>query len=114
MAKFKSLWDATGHEGDLFPASVYGVSAAGGKAATDAAQAQFFDGVWKLSLGFMGSFLIRRVVGIAHVADIDSIQDAEVRSGCERKALLFGRRLLVSGAKEFVSVKSLLQAAEAL
>lgn len=109
VSKFKALWNAHGHDGDLYPSSVYGQSVDGGKAATEASQSHFFQGVWQLSLGFIGSFLIRRVVGIAHVADMDTIADGTVRAGCERKALLFGRKLLVSGASEIPSVKSLLE-----
>jgi 5-methylthioribose kinase len=111
VSKFKSLWEAHGHEGDLYPASVYGASVDGGKAAVEAAQAKFFDDIWQLSLGFMGTFLIRRVVGIAHVADMDTITDESVRGECEKKALLFGRRLLVIGAKELATAKSLVEAA---
>ena len=44
--------------------------------------------------------MIRRIVGIAHVEDLDSIPDADVRANCERKALRFGRELLVN-AKSF-------------
>ena len=39
-----------------------------------------------------GAFLIRRLVGIAHVADMDCIEDADMRAACERRALRFGRR----------------------
>ena len=39
--------------------------------------------------------MIRRLIGIAHVADMNTIEDPDVRSGCERRALHFGRALLV-------------------
>ena len=38
--------------------------------------------------------MIRRIVGIAGVADLESISDDQVRTGCERRALLLGQRLL--------------------
>ena len=39
--------------------------------------------------------MTRRIVGIAHVADMDSIADADVRAACERRALKCGRRLML-------------------
>jgi 5-methylthioribose kinase len=38
------------------------------------------------------------VAGIAHVADLDSIEDTDGRSQCEKRALLFARRLVLSSA----------------
>ena len=55
------------------------------------------------------SFLkIRRIVGIAHVEDLESIKDADVRSSCEKVSLLFARRLVV-GMSKCRLVHSLLQ-----
>lgn len=36
--------------------------------------------------------MIRRLVGIAHVADMDRIEDPDTRAACEQRALRFGRR----------------------
>jgi len=41
-----------------------------------------------------GSFMIRRIVGIAGVADLEGISDDHARAACERRALLTGLRLL--------------------
>ena len=41
-----------------------------------------------------GAFIIRRIVGIAGVADLRDIPDVDVRAGCERRALMLGRVLL--------------------
>ncbi len=41
-----------------------------------------------------GAFIVRRIVGIAGVADLQTIADRSTRVGCERRALRFGRRLL--------------------
>lgn len=35
--------------------------------------------LWQDCVGFMGAVMIRRIVGIAHVAEMKSIQDADVR-----------------------------------
>lgn len=42
---------------------------------------------------------IRRIVGIAHVEDLESIKDTDVRSSCEKVSLLFARRLVVGMRK---------------
>ena len=36
----------------------------------------------------------RRIVGIAHVEDLESIKDRAVKVACERKALNFAKTLL--------------------
>lgn len=59
-----------------------------------------------------GAFIIRRLVGIAHVADMDTIADPALRAACERRALHFGRSLLVNPAT-FPSVEQLVGAAAA-
>ena len=45
--------------------------------------------------GFAGAKMIRRIVGIAHVADLDSIEDDAIRAEAERLGLAIGRRLIV-------------------
>jgi 5-methylthioribose kinase len=56
--------------------------------------------------------MIRRVVGIAHVKDLDSIEPADRRAACEGAALAFGRALLVGGAGAHSSVEALAAAAD--
>lgn len=46
------------------------------------------------SAGFAGSKMIRRIVGLAHVADIDTINDETIREQAERKALSIGKNLV--------------------
>ena len=36
----------------------------------------------------------RRIVGIAHVEDLETIKDRAMKAMCERKALNFAKRLL--------------------
>lgn len=66
-----------------------------------------------LLLHCAGAFIIRRLVGIAHTADMDSIADADVRAACELRALRFGRHLLVQGAATYKGVRELTAAAAA-
>lgn len=44
--------------------------------------------------GFAGVEMIRRVLGLAHVADLDSIADEQVRAPLERAALTVAARLI--------------------
>ena len=43
--------------------------------------------------------MIRRILGLAHVEDLESIADPDLRAICERKALKLARTLMVEGAK---------------
>lgn len=60
---------------------------------------QFLQQVWTDAIGYCGSELIRRTIGLAHVADLDSIDDAEMRTECQRSALSLGRALIVNAAQ---------------
>ena len=57
---------------------------------------QFLQQVWADAVGYCGTELIRRTIGLAHVADLDSITDAEMRAECQRSALNLGRALIVN------------------
>ncbi|MDQ9128304.1 S-methyl-5-thioribose kinase [Serratia fonticola] len=57
---------------------------------------QFLQQVWTDAVGYCGTELIRRTIGLAHVADLDSITDAEMRAECQRNALNLGRALIVN------------------
>ncbi|CAI1017152.1 S-methyl-5-thioribose kinase [Serratia quinivorans] len=57
---------------------------------------QFLQQVWTDAVGYCGSELIRRTIGLAHVADLDSIDNAEMRAECQRNALGLGRALIVN------------------
>ncbi len=52
--------------------------------------------IWDDTLGFAGCKMIRRILGLAHVEDFESIEDTGIRAACERRALNFGRQLLVN------------------
>ncbi|WP_442599272.1 S-methyl-5-thioribose kinase [Neobacillus sp. D3-1R] len=54
------------------------------------------------SLGFAGCELIRRTIGLAHVADLDSIEDNEQRINAKKQTLSLGS-LLIKSRKEIKS-----------
>lgn len=71
------------------------------------AQNQYLSSIWRDSIGFTGMKMIRRIVGIAHVADLESITDHDVRSACEKRALVFARGLVVASHKNSIAADGL-------
>jgi len=49
--------------------------------------------------GFAGAKMMRRVIGISHVEDLEGIEDAVLRARCERHVLSLARALLLSREK---------------
>ncbi|WP_372662015.1 S-methyl-5-thioribose kinase [Cohnella sp.] len=47
------------------------------------------------TIGFAGCKMVRRVIGLSHVADIDRIPDPIVRERAQKKALSIGKSLIV-------------------
>ena len=68
---------------------------------------QFLQQVWADAVGYCGTELIRRTIGSAHVADLDSIADADMRLDCQRHALGLGRTLIVN-APQIAHIDALL------
>ncbi|KFX03035.1 methylthioribose kinase [Pectobacterium betavasculorum] len=69
--------------------------------------ALFLQQVWLDAIGYCGTELIRRTIGLAHVVDLDSIQEAEARLACQRHALSLGRTLVLA-APHIADVDALL------
>ena len=111
--RFLQLWDergvAAGTAG-ITPASVYGGSA--GEDALRAVQKAYMKGVLRDSLAFAGAKMTRRIVGIAHVADMESIEDPDVRAKCELAALACARRLILEADE--LSIDDVAAVAESL
>ena len=47
------------------------------------------------TVGYTGAKMVRRIVGLAHVVDIDGIEDAAIRNSAQRLALAIGTKLIV-------------------
>ena len=62
--------------------------------------------IWHDTLGFAGCEMIRRVVGLAHVADFEAIIDLDRRAECEQRAIVLARELLLERSKH-VSISDL-------
>lgn len=57
-------------------------------------QEKYMKDLFHDSLGFGAAKMIRRIVGVAHVEDFESIPDAKRRAYCEHRALEFAKLLL--------------------
>ncbi|GHA10062.1 S-methyl-5-thioribose kinase [Oceanisphaera arctica] len=55
----------------------------------------FMRRVWRDALGYAGCEMVRRTIGIAHVVDLDGIEDPDRRAPCQRQALALGRTLVM-------------------
>jgi 5-methylthioribose kinase len=66
--------------------------------------------IWDQSLGFAACKMLRRILGLAHVEDFESIADPEVRAGCERVAAALARDMLLDHGA-YVNVAALCRAA---
>ncbi|CAH1200337.1 Methylthioribose kinase [Paenibacillus allorhizoplanae] len=72
---FRALWNEQGVD-RVFTAPGY--------------QDYFLLNLLRDTVGFTGAKMVRRVVGLAHVADIDKIEDAAARERAQRMALTIG------------------------
>lgn len=87
--RFIALWDQNWGSGDAYKKEVYNT-----KDLQSLVQKAFMSELFQDSLGFAAAKMIRRVVGIAHVEDLESISDVERKVKCERRALNFAKHLL--------------------
>ncbi|MBN3073892.1 S-methyl-5-thioribose kinase [Pectobacterium brasiliense] len=69
--------------------------------------ALFLQQAWRDAVGYCGTELIRRTIGLAHVADLDGIQETEARLACQRHAISLGRTLVLA-APHIADVDALL------
>lgn len=90
--EFARLW-RTERRGILYPAALY--EDQGQEAAAAQALAERLDAIWIDALGFCGVEMHRRILGLAHNADFETIADAARRASCEAAALRLGRALIL-------------------
>ena len=81
---------------------------------SDAALDQFISdwqaNIFKDTMGFSGVKMIRRILGLAHVRDFESIEDKDVRAKLERQALLLGRAIILNPPSSIDQLLSQLKA----
>ncbi|XP_073037323.1 methylthioribose kinase-like [Primulina eburnea] len=74
---------------------------------------KYMDDVFHDTLGFGAAKMIRRIVGVSHVEDFESIKEADKRADCERKALNFAKTLL-KDRRQFQNIEEVVSAIELL
>ncbi|XP_073270143.1 methylthioribose kinase-like [Primulina huaijiensis] len=74
---------------------------------------KYMDDLFHDTLGFGAAKMIRRIVGVAHVEDFESIKEASKRADCERKALNFAKTLL-KDMRQFQKIEEVVSAIQLL
>jgi 5-methylthioribose kinase len=91
-ARFLELW-RTRSTGDAFVSGLFEDEV--GSRAMEAYRARFMARLLQDAIGFAGAKMARRILGLAHVEDMESIADPDRRARCERRALLLARQLML-------------------
>ncbi|XP_010500532.1 PREDICTED: methylthioribose kinase-like [Camelina sativa] len=88
--RFIALWDQNKDgPGEAYLADIYNDAEV-----LQLVQENYMKNLLHDSLGFGAAKMIRRIVGVAHVEDFESIEEDKQRAVCERSALEFGKMLL--------------------
>ena len=99
-ARFRELWRTERH-GILYPAALY--EDQGQPEGADRALDERLDAVRRDALGFCGAEIVRRTLGLAHIAEYEEIADEPLRARCEAAGLAIARELIL-GASRIASV----------
>ncbi len=91
--EFSNLWH-TERGGILYQSSLF--EKQGDKLASEQALDMVLQDMWSDLLGFAGIEIHRRILGLAHNAEFETIADEDVRARCETRALRFGRQIAVT------------------
>jgi len=93
--KFLTLWRKSA-TGDAFVAELFADPA--GTQALETYRLATMARIFTDSVGFAGAKMVRRILGLAHVEDLESIEDPKIRSACEIKAMHLARNLMLDRA----------------
>jgi 5-methylthioribose kinase len=92
-ANFLELWRKRA-AGDAYPKALFADGA--GAKALEVEQQAFMARLFQDTLGFAAAKMIRRILGLAHVIDLEHIKDPDRRARCETRALRLARELMVN------------------
>ena len=110
-ARFLALWRGPAAKGDAYPRELF----AEGSAATalETERQAVMARLYVDSIGFAAAKMIRRILGLAHVIDLEKIADPERRALCETRALRLARELMVN-RRRFDSIAAVADAAQTM
>jgi 5-methylthioribose kinase len=106
--RFLALWRQQKGAGDAYPAALFVDEA--GQRALEAERGEVMLGIYEDTLGFAAAKKIRRILGLAHVIDLEQIADPDRRALCEKRALRMARELMVQ-AERYPSIADVTRAA---
>ena len=89
-SEFRKLWYCE-RTGALYGEEVFGEE---DRVATDQALDDFIADILQDAAGFAAAKMMRRVIGAAHIEDLESIEDADRRAGREKQVIALARELL--------------------
>lgn len=93
--EFRTLW-RNERSGILHQSSLY--EDQGDVLASEQALTDMLHGIRVDTLGYCGVEMHRRILGLAHIEEFESIEDPNIRAEAERRALSLGRQLAVNRA----------------
>ncbi len=106
--RFLALWNSDAAAGDAYQKALFADEP--GRRAFAGLQHTYMRRLFADTLGFAAAKMIRRILGLAHVLDLESIKDPDRRAPCERRALRLARALMVERTR-FGSIGEVTQAA---
>ncbi|MBG0831329.1 S-methyl-5-thioribose kinase [Planomonospora sp. ID67723] len=86
--RFLQLWERSA-DGDAYPRALFAHPAD-----LDTERRRYVDQVWADTLGFCGTEILRRIFGLAHVVELQSIPDDDIRAACELRCVSLATDLL--------------------
>lgn len=104
-AEFRHLW-TTERNGALFQKRIFTET----ESSTEFALGRLLRRIFDESLGFAAAKMTRRIIGAAHVEDLESIENRGLRAQCEKHVLMLARELLLSRT-DFSTINDVLGAA---
>jgi 5-methylthioribose kinase len=107
VTQFSALWSAR-RAGDGYPSSFFTTPADDESFAIQ--RQQWLERLLVDTLGYAGAEIIRRIVGFAHNADFETIQNPDLRALCEKRSLAFARELIVTPCN-FQSIEAVIEGA---
>jgi 5-methylthioribose kinase len=110
-ARFLALWRGEAAKGDAFPRDLFAEGSAA--AALESERQATMARLYADSIGFAAAKMIRRILGLAHIIDLEKIADPDRRALCETRALRLARELMVN-RRRFASIETVADAARAV
>jgi 5-methylthioribose kinase len=94
-SRFLDLWTAN-PVGDAFTGTLF--DSPDERRALEAERHRFVANLFDDSRRFAGTKMIRRILGLAHVEDLESIDNKQIRAECELNSLSLARRLVLDAS----------------